>query len=107
MTNPVTAGFQAVQSWLVNGTTSTLDSSVPLRDELLSVERLEERAHMLAGRFTVDPRPLWMGRSLFPRFNDNARHLKAAYRLLAGDVHDLDGLEAIRRLLFDSATPAG
>ncbi len=27
--------------------------------------------------------------------------------LLAGDVHDLDGLEAIRRLLFDSATPAG
>ena len=28
----------------------------PFRDELLSVERLDERARSLAGRFTVDPR---------------------------------------------------
>ena len=27
----------------------------PLRDELLSIERLEERAHSLAARFTVAP----------------------------------------------------
>jgi cyclic beta-1,2-glucan synthetase len=40
----------------------------PFRDELLSVERLDERARALAARFTIDPsrRP---ARSVFPRFD--------------------------------------
>ena len=58
----------------------------PLRDELLSVERLDERARSLAARFTTDPsrRPT---RSVFQRFDDNFRVLRQAYRALADDVH--------------------
>ena len=59
----------------------------PLRDELLSVEGLEERAKALAARFTVDPSPRRLSRSVFPRFEDNARVLNEAYRCLADDVH--------------------
>jgi cyclic beta-1,2-glucan synthetase len=58
----------------------------PLRDELLGVERLDERARSLAARFTVDPSRR-AARSLFPRFDDNVRVLRDAYRTLAGDVH--------------------
>jgi cyclic beta-1,2-glucan synthetase len=58
----------------------------PLRDELLSVERLEERALSLAARITVDPSRR-APRSVFPRFDDNVRLLREAYRTLADDVH--------------------
>jgi cyclic beta-1,2-glucan synthetase len=57
----------------------------PLRDKLLSIERLEERALTLAATFTVNakhPR----ARNIFPRFEDNARVLRGAYRTLANDV---------------------
>ena len=60
----------------------------PLRDELLSVERLEERAKALAARFTLDPSRRRAARSVFPRFDDNARVLREAYRTLADDVHE-------------------
>ena len=59
----------------------------PLRDELLSIEGLEERAKSLAARFTVDPNPRRLARSVFPRFEENARVLHQAYRILADDVH--------------------
>ena len=59
----------------------------PLRDELLSIERLEERAKALAARFTVDPSPGRRLRSAFPRIDDNARVLREAYRTMAEDVH--------------------
>jgi cyclic beta-1,2-glucan synthetase len=59
----------------------------PLRDELLSIERLEERARALGARFTVDPSWRRAARSVFPRFDDNARTLRQAYRTLADDVH--------------------
>ncbi len=59
---------------------------LPFRDELLSIERLEERARALAARFTVDPSRR-MARSVFPRFDENARLLRQAYRALAADVH--------------------
>ena len=58
----------------------------PLRDELLSIERLEERAKSLAARFTVAPASR-RARRLFPRLGDNARVLRAAYATLADDVH--------------------
>ena len=64
---------------------ATLDTQ-PFRDELLSIERLEERARALAARFTVDPSRR-VSRSVFPRFDDNARLLRLAYRALASDVH--------------------
>ena len=58
----------------------------PLRDELLSIEGLEERAHALAARFTIDPDPRRRARDTFPRFQDNVRVLRATYRTLADDV---------------------
>ncbi len=58
----------------------------PLRDELLSVERLEERAKSLAARFTVG-QPRGRAKRLAPRLRDNARVLRSAYAALAADVH--------------------
>ena len=62
-----------------------LHDDKPLRDELLGAERLDERARSLAARFTVDPSRR-AARSVFPRFDDNVRILRDAYRALAGDV---------------------
>ncbi len=59
----------------------------PLRDELLSIERLEERARALAARFTLDPNPRRASRNVLPRFDDNARVLREAYLTMADDVH--------------------
>jgi cyclic beta-1,2-glucan synthetase len=58
----------------------------PFRDELLSTERLEERALALAAIFTVDPDPGRRAHNIFPRFEDNARVLREAYRTLTNDV---------------------
>ncbi len=58
----------------------------PLRDELLSIERLEDRALALAASLTIDPNPRHRARDTFPRFEDNVRVLRAAYRTLADDV---------------------
>jgi len=59
----------------------------PFRDELLSIERLEERAKALAARFTLDPNPRRRARGAFPRLDDNERVLREAYRIMAEDVH--------------------
>ena len=58
----------------------------PLRDQLLSIERLEERALALAARFTIDPDPRRRARDTRPRFEDNVAVLRAAYRTLGDDV---------------------
>jgi cyclic beta-1,2-glucan synthetase len=58
----------------------------PLRDELLSIERLEERAKSLAARFTVAPLRQRVNR-VFPRLRDNTRVLRSTYAVLADDVH--------------------
>jgi cyclic beta-1,2-glucan synthetase len=59
----------------------------PLRDELLSIERLEERARALAARFTLDPNSRRASRNVLPRFDENARVLRDAYVTVADDVH--------------------
>src|SRR5262245_40232346 len=71
--------------WLGSGVRT--DAEKPLRDELLSIERLEERANALAARFTVDPNPRGAALTVFRRLDDNARVLSEAYRTLADDVH--------------------
>jgi cyclic beta-1,2-glucan synthetase len=73
----------------------------PFRDELLSVERLDERARSLAARFTVDPSQR-SARSVFPRFDDNVRVLREAYRTLAGDVHRGEFVTAAGEWLLDN-----
>jgi len=69
------------------GHRSAARAEKPLRDELFSIERLEERAKALAARFTINPKPRLMTRSPLPRLDDNARVLGEAYRTLADDVH--------------------
>lgn len=59
----------------------------PLRAELLSLERLEERARALAASFTLARDPRRKVRPFFSRLDDNARVLRDAYRVLANDVH--------------------
>ena len=58
----------------------------PLRDDLLSTEGLDDRALALAASLTLDPDARRRARDLFPRFDDNVRALRGAYRTLADDV---------------------
>ena len=77
----------------------------PLRDELLSSERLEERALALAASLTVDPNPRHRARDTFRRFEDNVRVLRAAYRTLADDVRAEQFLSAAADWLLDNFHP--
>src|SRR6185503_16380270 len=74
----------------------------PFRDELLSIERLEERARALAARFTLDPSPRRWARHGFPRLDDNARALHDAYRILADDVHQGSFVTAATDWILDN-----
>ena len=74
----------------------------PFRDELLSIERLEERALALAASFTIDPSPRRRARNIFPRFDDNTRVLRDAYRTLADDVRTGRFVTAAAEWLLDN-----
>ena len=74
----------------------------PFRDELLSIERLEERALALAASFTVDPNPRRRARNIFPRFDENTRLLHEAYRTLADDVRTGQFVTAAAEWLLDN-----
>jgi cyclic beta-1,2-glucan synthetase len=60
--------------------------SSPLRAELLSIDRLDERAHALAASLPVHPNPRRRATDTIRRFEDNVRVLRDAYRTLADDV---------------------
>ena len=74
-----------LQRWF--GQRPSAEGERPLRDELLSIERLDERARALAARFTIAPNPRRRARNLFPRFDENASVLAGAYRTLSEAVH--------------------
>jgi cyclic beta-1,2-glucan synthetase len=82
--------------------TRTPASEKPFRDELLSIERLEERALALAASFTIDPNPRRRARNIFPRFADNARVLRETYRTLAEDVRTGQSVTAAAEWLLDN-----
>src|SRR5947208_5851714 len=77
-------------------------SEKPFRDELLSIERLEERAMALAASFTIDPNPWRRARNIFPRFDDNARVRRDAYLTLADDVRTGQVVTAAAEWLLDN-----
>jgi cyclic beta-1,2-glucan synthetase len=79
-----------------------LSPEKPFRDELLSIERLEERALALAASFTIDPSPRRRSRQLFARFHENARVLRNAYRTLADDVRTGQPVTAATEWLLDN-----
>jgi cyclic beta-1,2-glucan synthetase len=74
----------------------------PLRDELLSIERLDERARALAARFTIAPNPRRRARNLFPRFDENARLLAEAYSTLSQAVHQGEFITPAAEWLLDN-----
>ena len=74
----------------------------PLRDELLSIERLEERALALAASLTIDPSPRHRSLDTYPRFEDNVRVLRAAYRTLADDVRTGQSVVSAADWLLDN-----
>ena len=59
----------------------------PILEELLSVERLEQDAKILAGIQTVTGRPR-RGRPIHPRVAENGRVLLESYRVLVGSIKD-------------------
>jgi cyclic beta-1,2-glucan synthetase len=66
---------------------SPWDSLAPIREELFSIERLEEHASSLAVAQTVTPTPL-RGHKLAKRLADNATTLLDAYRSMATAIED-------------------
>jgi len=58
----------------------------PLRADLLSIDRIEDRARVLAAGLRLDPNSRRRPNDTFPRFEDNVRLLRSAYRTLADDV---------------------
>jgi cyclic beta-1,2-glucan synthetase len=92
--------FQTLQRWF--GKRPLSEGERPLRDELLSIERLDERARALAARFTIAPNPRRRARNLFPRFDDNARVLADAYRTLSEAVHHGEFITPAAEWLLDN-----
>jgi cyclic beta-1,2-glucan synthetase len=78
-----------------------LDSS-PLHGELLGVERLEERARVLAAGFTLSRHPRRGPHRLLRRLTDDARVLRQAYRRLAGDVRRGEAMAPAAEWLLDN-----
>ncbi|MEO7271306.1 MAG: glucoamylase family protein [Vicinamibacterales bacterium] len=74
----------------------------PLRDELLSTESLEGRALALAASLTLDPDPRRHPKDSVPRFEENVRVLRAAYRTLAEDVRTGQFVAAAADWLLDN-----
>ena len=87
------------QQWWHNRATAP---DKPFRDELLSIERLEERALSLAASFTIDPNPRRRARNIFPRFDDNAAVLREAYRTLAEDLRTGQSITSAAEWLLDN-----
>src|SRR5205085_5353157 len=73
----------------------------PIREELFSVERLEQYAAKLAAEQQVSDRPE-RGRLLLPRFEENNRQLSAAYRILAEAVGQGQGISPAAEWLVDN-----
>ncbi len=73
----------------------------PLRDELLSIEALADRAVALAGTLTLDPRAR-RAHNVLPRFGDNGRVLRRAYTRLATDLASTRFLSAAAEWLLDN-----
>src|SRR2546423_14634988 len=73
----------------------------PIREELFSIERLEQYATTLAAEQQVSAGPQ-RGRQLLPRFEENGRQLTAAYRTLAEAVFLGQGISPAAEWLIDN-----
>ncbi len=74
----------------------------PLRAELLSSERLEERAKTLAASFTLARESSAPHRAFFRRLDENARLVRRAYGLFAEDVRKGEFVPPAAEWLLDN-----
>ncbi len=74
----------------------------PLRAELLSIERLEERARALAASFTLARETHIGDRRFFRRLDDNAHVLRQTYQILAYAVHREEFVAPAAEWLLDN-----
>jgi cyclic beta-1,2-glucan synthetase len=82
-----------------SATASILDSQAPIREELLSAERLEEHAEQIARLRTIEG---WAGRPLSPRVRDSGRLLLECYRTLAGVIREEGPITPAAEWLVDN-----
>lgn len=73
----------------------------PIRAEIFSTERLEQHAVALANEQQISDRPT-RGQSLLPRFEDNGRQLRAAYRTLVASVESEQSISPAAEWLIDN-----
>ncbi|MBK7601090.1 MAG: hypothetical protein IPJ07_22240 [Acidobacteria bacterium] len=73
----------------------------PIREELFSIERLEQYAATLATEHAVSEGPQ-RGRQLLPQFEENGRRLTAAYRTLTEALFDGQGISPAAEWLVDN-----
>src|SRR5690242_15202417 len=73
----------------------------PIREELFSIERLEQYAATLAAEHQVSDGPQ-RGRQLLRQFEENGRQLTVAYRTLAAAVFLGQGISPAAEWLIDN-----
>jgi len=81
--------------------TSPWNSQEPVREELFSIERLEEHARSLAAAQKVAPKPT-KGRSLMGRFADNATVLRDSHHAIAMAIDEGDAITPAAEWLIDN-----
>ncbi len=83
------------------GLVSPWDSSEPVREELFSVERLQQHARSLAAAQPVTPKPT-RGQTLAGRLADNGTVLLKAYRAIAGAIEERRAITPAAEWLVDN-----
>src|SRR5262245_48960105 len=73
----------------------------PIREELFSVERLEQYAAELAAEHSVSERQI-RGRRLLPRLEENGRRLISVYRTLADAIKNQRTVSPAAEWLVDN-----
>src|SRR5437867_4742979 len=77
------------------------DSELPIREELYSIERLEQYAAALAAEHKIAERPQ-RASLLLPRLEENGRKLIAAYRALADSIREEHVISPAAEWLVDN-----
>ncbi|HJU85831.1 MAG TPA: glycosyl transferase, partial [Gemmatimonadota bacterium] len=81
---------------------ATPTSLEPVRGEIFGAERLAQHAQSLAGAHRIYPRPTRKGAPLLDRFEDNARALLQAYRVLSEEVQKERAISPAAEWLIDN-----
>jgi len=89
--------------WFRNAAHAATESrdEAPIREELYSVERMEQHAATLATEHRVSQTPR-RGHRLLPRLEANGRELVVAYQALAGAIRDELSISPAAEWLVDN-----